>query len=437
MRKADLETEFMQDFMCPISKEMVDTAVVAEDGFTYDKLSLEQWFSASLRSPMLGTEIKTKNTVVNRNMSYLMERFEYYNMKKAHLATIKADAKNYSLPRMDNDLKLKLESLLIEYFRLTKTLPELYQELDALIKEYPDAYQLYFEYANILRFGGESEKALDFIKLAEERTPHLSISKYMMARVISSKGKFMAGRDVLDEAQRANSLVDHTLLETRYLSSAYLNTRSKKLALKVISAYISVCPNDMRAQLNQVYTFFALQDVENVLAYSKVFLDKYTYDACVAYYRAKAYAQKNNKDEAFKCFQLVLDKSREPIFLAQCYYDMALMRPVATESSTIEKELIEAHRLYSKINADVSLADVYRTKKDYVEALKWAEIYGNRVDKETDVYYNRLSADINARIGNSDAAVATFIKLIDIDGANSGYYSSRINGIYDGQPEEN
>eukprot|EP01022_Parablepharisma_sp_SALTPOND_P015673 TRINITY_DN2245_c2_g1_i1.p1 TRINITY_DN2245_c2_g1~~TRINITY_DN2245_c2_g1_i1.p1 ORF type:complete len:607 (-),score=22.37 TRINITY_DN2245_c2_g1_i1:7291-8880(-) len=387
------------------------------------------WLSSNSISPMLGTPLPSKKTIPNKNITFLLDQYEYYSMRKTHLKTLKADPKTYIVNPLPKELKTKLDQYLLEYFRLAKPLTELYTEIETLIAKYPNIPQILLEYANMRRFGGDLEKSVELIQTARSINPHFSVPKYMQARVVSVKGKPYAGKEIVDEVHKNYAVIDHTLLEIRYLSSACLNTRSKSHAFKLITAYVCACPDDMRAALNQVYTLYALQDTDQVLEYSKRFLDKYEYDACVVYYRARAYAQKGNRDEAFKHFDIVLNRSKEPMFLAQCYYDKALLRSPDTEFPLMVQDLEAAHKLYPKINGDVVLSDLYRSKGNYKEALEWLDRYGTRIDKANDIFYNRLCAEINAGLGNNEEAVRCYLALIEQDGAHSAFYTLRLNSL--------
>eukprot|EP00826_Nyctotherus_ovalis_P009396 TRINITY_DN1247_c0_g2_i10.p1 TRINITY_DN1247_c0_g2~~TRINITY_DN1247_c0_g2_i10.p1 ORF type:complete len:319 (+),score=99.85 TRINITY_DN1247_c0_g2_i10:23-958(+) len=285
------------------------------------------------------------------------------------------------------------------------------------------------EYANMKRFGCDLEEALKLIEKAQKESLVCTIPKYMKARLVSIQGDPFAGKELVDGVQKENPVIDHTLLEVRYLSSAMVNVKSKSAAFKLITAYIAVCPDDMRASLNQIYALYIMKDSDRVLEYSKIFLDKYKYDACVAYYRAKAYALKKERDEAFKYFDLILNQSKEPMFLAQCYYDKALLRQSATEFDEMKTELEAAFSLYPKINADIVLADLYRNRKQYSEAARWLDSYASRVDKATDIYYNRMCATLSVETGNKEEAIRCYTVLIEKDGANAAYYSMKIESL--------
>jgi len=421
--------EYDQNLLCPISRDKIENAVISEDGFTYDKNALVNWFANSNISPMLGMPLKSKNVIENKNINFLLGKYKYYQMRFTHLKLIKTGLKPYIIKPLPAELKGKIEKLLIEYFRLMRPLSELYIELETLISKYPEIPQLLLEYANMLRFGGQFDKSLDLIKKASEMNLCASIPKYMLARVVSVKGKPLAGKETIDEVQNKYPIFDHYMLEMRYLASACLNTESKSMAFNIVTAYLEVCPEDMRASLNQVYTLYTLQEDEKVLEYSKKFLDKYEYDACVVYYRGRAFGHKGNIEEAFKHFDIVLSRSKEPIFLAQCYYDKALLRKQDKEFAEMVSDLTEADKLYNKLNADIILADLYKSKKDWENGMKWLTKYGERIDKANDILFNRVGAEINLALGNKEAAISSYLMLIEKDGVYSHFYRARLNSL--------
>ena len=88
-----------------------------------------------------------------------------------------------------------------------------------------------------------------------------------------------------------------------------------------------------------------------------------------------------------------------------------------------------AYKLFPKINADICLADLHRSKGNFAEAKKWLDLYGTRVDQESDIFYNRLCADINAGLGNKEEAMRRYLMLVDKDSGNAIYYTARINSL--------
>ncbi len=66
----------MDDFICPISREIMTDPVVAADGFTYDRASIKKWFKKSNISPMTNEEINT-DLIINYSIRSVMASKNY------------------------------------------------------------------------------------------------------------------------------------------------------------------------------------------------------------------------------------------------------------------------------------------------------------------------------------------------------------------------
>ena len=63
-----LEKVARDDFLCPISYEIMKDPVVANDGYTYDRCNIEQWWLKSNLSPMTGLPIDSKALIPNHTL---------------------------------------------------------------------------------------------------------------------------------------------------------------------------------------------------------------------------------------------------------------------------------------------------------------------------------------------------------------------------------
>lgn len=73
-KKSRLKGMRMRDeFMCPITQELLREPVVAFDGHTYEKSSIEKWIKSRSISPMTGEEMKDKNLLPNLNLKKLIK----------------------------------------------------------------------------------------------------------------------------------------------------------------------------------------------------------------------------------------------------------------------------------------------------------------------------------------------------------------------------
>ena len=69
-------------FSCPISLEVMREPVVLEDGFTYEKASIEGWFAAGhSTSPMTNVELASLETFPNHVLRKLIGA--YTDIKRA------------------------------------------------------------------------------------------------------------------------------------------------------------------------------------------------------------------------------------------------------------------------------------------------------------------------------------------------------------------
>ena len=60
------------DFLCPISYEIMKDPVVANDGYTYDRCNIEQWWLKSNLSPMTGLPIDSKALIPNHTLKAIV-----------------------------------------------------------------------------------------------------------------------------------------------------------------------------------------------------------------------------------------------------------------------------------------------------------------------------------------------------------------------------
>jgi len=68
------------EFLCPITKELMSNPVILCDGHTFEKESIEKWFEESTHSPLTGLELHNKDTVPNIALKKLIE-----DWKKLHM----------------------------------------------------------------------------------------------------------------------------------------------------------------------------------------------------------------------------------------------------------------------------------------------------------------------------------------------------------------
>ena len=61
----ELDKETPEDFICPISHDVMIDPVVASDGFAYERHAIETWFKKSVTSPITGNDLETRRVFPN------------------------------------------------------------------------------------------------------------------------------------------------------------------------------------------------------------------------------------------------------------------------------------------------------------------------------------------------------------------------------------
>jgi len=65
-RSKKLSDIFIEQYTCPITKELIVDPVIAEDGFMYERLAIEGWFKSRNTSPVK-QDLEINPDVVNKN----------------------------------------------------------------------------------------------------------------------------------------------------------------------------------------------------------------------------------------------------------------------------------------------------------------------------------------------------------------------------------
>ena len=69
--------EIPEEFMCPVSMEIMDDPVICEDGYTYERISIVNLRNSL--SPLTREPINKQNLIPNRNLANTIERFKKAN----------------------------------------------------------------------------------------------------------------------------------------------------------------------------------------------------------------------------------------------------------------------------------------------------------------------------------------------------------------------
>jgi len=69
------------EFLCPISYDMMEDPVRAQDGFVYDRKSIERWFVSSNRSPMTNLPLVSQALLPDTDLQRAIKAFRAKHMK--------------------------------------------------------------------------------------------------------------------------------------------------------------------------------------------------------------------------------------------------------------------------------------------------------------------------------------------------------------------
>uniref|UniRef100_A0A2C9LBD3 WD repeat, SAM and U-box domain-containing protein 1 n=1 Tax=Biomphalaria glabrata TaxID=6526 RepID=A0A2C9LBD3_BIOGL len=64
-----------EEFLCPITHEIMKEPVIASDGYTYDKLAMLSWLEKEQRSPMTNMNLTSAELVPNRTLKMMIQKF--------------------------------------------------------------------------------------------------------------------------------------------------------------------------------------------------------------------------------------------------------------------------------------------------------------------------------------------------------------------------
>ncbi len=72
-------------FICSITSEIFKDPVIAEDGHTYERSAIEDWFKKNSTSPNTGLLLANKNLLPNRVIISMINDFYHYEEKAKKL----------------------------------------------------------------------------------------------------------------------------------------------------------------------------------------------------------------------------------------------------------------------------------------------------------------------------------------------------------------
>ncbi|XP_078486552.1 WD repeat, SAM and U-box domain-containing protein 1 isoform X1 [Ciona intestinalis] len=76
LRRSEADETAPDEYLCPISREIMTDPVLAADGFTYERASIEKWFAkGSKLSPMTNKALVNRNIFSNQTVKSLIAQF--------------------------------------------------------------------------------------------------------------------------------------------------------------------------------------------------------------------------------------------------------------------------------------------------------------------------------------------------------------------------
>ena len=136
----------------------------------------------------------------------------------------------------------------------------------------PNSFDVVMNYANILRFSTQFDKALTFIKKLKSIKSNTIIPHYMKIRVLAESGEKDKASKKLVKMQNNYRIEDHTLLEIRFMSYGLLSLSNREYAHKVITTYLTMVPGDLRALSHCIYINLLQENFKFVIKKSKEYL---------------------------------------------------------------------------------------------------------------------------------------------------------------------
>ena len=70
------EFKLSEDFICPITKEVMLEPVITSDGYSYESWAIEEWFRENTTSPMTNKYLKNRTLIPNYILKTLIENYE-------------------------------------------------------------------------------------------------------------------------------------------------------------------------------------------------------------------------------------------------------------------------------------------------------------------------------------------------------------------------
>ena len=73
--EASEAAEVPDDYVCPITAEIMTDPVCTSDGFTYERAAITEWLRTKDTSPLTGATLESKTLVPNLSLRSIIRRF--------------------------------------------------------------------------------------------------------------------------------------------------------------------------------------------------------------------------------------------------------------------------------------------------------------------------------------------------------------------------
>ena len=97
-----------EDFVCPITKDVMEDPVLANDGYTYERIAIMQYVVNEGKSPMTRQEMNEAQLMPNRALKSIIEKWRTENQTNE-------EGNNESQEAMNEDIYFDVETKLCKY----------------------------------------------------------------------------------------------------------------------------------------------------------------------------------------------------------------------------------------------------------------------------------------------------------------------------------
>jgi tetratricopeptide (TPR) repeat protein len=373
---------------------------------------------------MIGCKLNNSTLRENRTLSAYVNAYKGLNDRLKEGRISFCETSEMSLP---DKLKNKFNTALRHYYKSTLNLNDCCKLMTEVYKAAPLNFDVAVNFANILRFSTQFDKALEIIKTLKSIRSGLLTPKYMKVRVLAESGKKDKAADYLKKVQNKYRIEDHLIADIKFMSYSFLSIGNRDQAFRVISKYLKLVPSDTKALTHFIYINLLKENYNFVMDTAEKYLLTTPDDISIMFHLAKAYTRTNKKELAVAVYERIAKFSFDKSIKAKALYESAINRDNAVEFEVVIEKLKESYKLDPKEEADGYLAALYAEKKMFDEAEKWINTCATRVNIMDDNVYLGIKVMIQENKGLYDEAVASYIRLAEIDGANSMHYNNRID----------